>query len=726
MSTQPRIQTSFNAGELSQRMRGRIDQNAYANGLAEMTGYVPAVEGPAIAAPGTCYVEAARGPCRLIPFEFNVTQGYVIEASNFWLRFYTNDARIETSPGIAYELAAPWSHEQLAALYYEQSADVLYMVHGDVAPRKLTRTTATSFALATLDLQKGPFEDGNSDETIDVTPSGVTGSVTLTASTGIFEAGDVGGLFRIEAEDFNAVPAWEPGIEISAGDYRTWGNRVYQAGSGADRTGTVPPIHGSGTEWDGSGSGEDVNGNGPYGVPWTYVHDRYGIVKITGFVSATEVTGTVVRRLPFTTGGTASWRWAFGAFSARRGYPSVVTIWNERLTFAKGSTVYASVVGDYENFAEVNEQGDVSADMALRVTLPNPNFIRWLAADKKLIVGTARAEQTGGPASNASAVGPTNVAIETEATSGSAAIRPVLADGRVLFVQKARRKLLELGYSIETDRFEAPNLTRFARHITQGGIVELAWAKEPERLIWAVKGDGSLISLTYSPKEQVAGWQRRLLAEGLLAKSICTITDPNGEYDQLWIAATLDGAWTVLRMVPLWEEGTAQAEAFFVDAGLSYRGGDPVTTVSGLDHLEGRTVQVLADGTAHPDRVVSGGAITLNDPATIVHAGLGYPAQIRTLPPPEGQGKIKRLPRITLRVAESLGLRVSTVDAPQRTIEHRTEADIMSAPVPLFSGDILIENVGAYERGAQILIERLQPLPSTISAILPDVMASAQ
>lgn len=719
------MQTSFNGGEVSPRMYGRIDQAVYSIAVATMLGWLPVLQGPAVAAPGTRYVEAAAGPCRLIPFEPFVTQGYVIEASAGTLRFYTNDVRLETSPGVPYELAAPWTHAQLQTLDYQQSADVLYMVQEVVKPRKLSRTGAETFALAELALKNGPFDDGNGDDSITVSTNAATGSVTLTASSGIFDPDDVGGLFKVEAADYNAVPAWEPGITVSDGDYRAWGGRVYQcAAGGAGRTGTVPPIHTEGTEWDGMGAGTDINEMGPYGVQWTYVHDRFGILEITAYSNATQVTATVKKRLPSTGALGATWRWAFGAFSARRGWPTAVAIWNERLILGKDATVYGSVVGDYENFAERNSDGDVTKDMGFRVTLPDPNRIVWLAADRQLLIGTARREYICGPASSGEAFGPGNVTIQTQSKHGCKAARPLDAHDKVLFIQRAGRKLRELSYDALRDRYHAPDLTRFAEHIGQPGLVELAWQQEPEGLVWAVRGDGSLAAMTYDPEQQVMGWSRRILGGGMQAKSLTCISDPEGVRSQLWLSIeTKEGDHWILRQEKIWETGDDQKDAFFVDAGLSHDG-EPVTGGS-VPHLAGKTVQVLADGKPHPDIIVAAdGAWTIGYAASKVQLGFGFDARLKTLRPEAGgedgtaQGKMKRISRATLRLIETLGIRVAVQDGQMEPVETRLPADAMDQAVPLYTGDIPRDLVGSYDRDGQITIERFQPTPATLAAIM--------
>ncbi|GAA0749537.1 hypothetical protein GCM10009075_37820 [Sphingomonas trueperi] len=732
---------SFNAGELSPRLLGRTDAAAYAAGCVKMLGWMPLLQGPAAAMPGTVFVAQAAGPFRCLPFEYDVLQSYAIEASAGRFRFYTGDGRIETAPGVPYEIATPWNYAQVEGLDFHQSLDVLYLVHPSTPPMELRRLTATTFSLVTLDLQNGPFETGNADELQVVSASGDTGSVTLTAGdtgapiTGFFQPGDVGGLFELEAGDYASVPAWEPGITVAAGEDRSSDGKVYTAAT-SGRTGTVQPIHTEGLAYDGMASGTDINSNAAGGVQWRYKHDRFGMLRITAVAGdGASATATVLRRLP-TDFAIPTWRWAFGKYSNRRGWPEAVTIWNERLVFAKGDELDGTAVGGYgagtADFARRDDAGDFQRDLAFSTRLPNPNRIRWLAADRKLLIGTAKAEhiaeqllvQSGTP-------GPPVIEIDTQSTYGSAATRPVMADGRVLFIQRAGRKVHELGYAVTTDRYEAPDMTRLAEHLGQAGFVELAWLQEPERQIWAVQGDGALAAMTYSPSQQVFGWARRELGGAMKARSIASIVAPEGTRDRMWIAAeTPAGGWWMLRMMPLRDTGEAVQLSYLVDAGLSYlgvMGGPPISNGSGLAHLAGQTCSVLADGRAHRDIVIGpGGEWAIDFPASAIHIGLAYPAELSLLPPEfttaggTAQGQIKKILKTTLQLFESGGLEVEVQSLRARTVNTRRVTVPFDQATPLFTGFLPIDTGGDFDREGLITIRRTQPLPSLLLALVAD------
>ncbi|ARS27614.1 hypothetical protein [Sphingomonas sp. KC8] len=721
MSRATKMQTSFNGGEFSPRMFGRVDQAVYEIGVAECENFVPVIQGPVVKRSGTIYVETPKAQCRLIPFVPFTTQGYVIEASAAAFRFYTNNSRIETAPGVAYQVTTPWTWAQLNVLDVQPSVDVLYLVHGQTSPRVLARTGAETFALSELVLKNGPFDDDNTDETLTVTADGTTGSITITSSGPLFVAGHVGGLMRLEAQDFAAITAWEPGYNgVIVGALRRSEAKVYYAAT-AGRSGTVQPIHTQGAEWDGVVVGKDINDKDAGGILWQYRHDKYGIVKITGYTSPTQVTAEVVRRLPDSLTSTASWRWALGAFSTANGWPSAVTIWNERLVLAKDATLYGSTVGGYDDFGERNSAGELTSDRAFRVPLPDPNPILWLAADQELLIGAANAEYKA-----TRIQGEARPDIKRQSKYGSGQAKPCEAGSRMLFVQKAGRKVREIDYNYQRDRYQAPDLTVVAEHLGKRKILGLTYQQEPDSLVWAWRADGLLLSLTYSPEEQVKGWARHPLGGDTLVEWATCIPDPDGDRDQLWLATRRGGKRAIVRMAPLWEVGDSRNEAFFVDCGLSYQG-PTAQMISGLGHLEGETVKILADGSPHPDRIVEGGAITLAESraSTVVHIGRGYSGRLKTLAIEAGgqdgtaQGKRKRIISVVLRMLETLGVSIGVQGLPSQPIEHRLSLDAMNRAVPLFTGDHEINTIGQHERFGQIEISSDQPLPACLLATIP-------
>ncbi len=711
------IQTNFNGGEQSPRLKGRVDQSVYSNGMAAMVGFLPLLQGPAEAAPGTIFVAGAKGAARLIPFEFNVTQGYQIEAGEGYFRFFTNDAQIMDG-GEPYEVATPWTAAQVAELEYVQSFDALYLFHGDTMPHRLLRTGADTFELEELNLSGGPWEPRNSDRSSTVAFSNTSGTVTVTASKPIFAAGDVGGLMEVETGDFSTIPSWQAGIETNTNDIRQWGGRVYRNAGGTGRTGDLAPIHIEGTEWDGISTGKDVNDKGPYGTKWTYLYDRFGSVEFTAFISAYQMQATVTRTLA---GGGADWRWRFGAFSTRRGFPQGGCFWQDRLALWRNATVHCSVTSDYHNFELRNEFGDQSQDMAFSIDLPSADPIRWMMADRDLLIGTASGEFTLGGGQQG--VGTGQVEQRNPSSNGSARHRPFKVDGRAIYLQRAQKRLLQFPFGgSELYRQESPDLTRYADHIGISAIEEVVYQKEPDRLIWIRRADGSLVAAAYMPEEALLGWAPRPMADGLSVISLSTNTDPDGRFDQVWMIVAVDDAHWVLRMEQVRQAGDASTDRVMVDAASVYRG--PPTSAISAPHLAGKTVDVVADGRVRQGVELDGsGAATLEFEASSIVAGLPFEAYMITHDAEAGSGngtsqnKLRRVLRVDLRLLNSDGLEVSCQGVTRKMEQMQTNSPTDTA-LPLFTGDKMFELDGNHRRTGPITIRRYLPRPATVLALM--------
>ncbi|MDX3883606.1 MAG: hypothetical protein QHC65_04230 [Sphingomonas sp.] len=731
------IATSFNGGELSPRMGGRVDTAIYAVAVETCENFVPTVEGAAVKRPGFEYIRpAAATASRLTNFRFNLTQDYALEWSDGKLRFYTNGVRIETAPNVPYEVSVPYGAAEAAAVSFEQSFDRLYLAHSGHPPAALTRTGATTFSYAPLTFKNGPFADGNIDETMTVTANGVTGTITLTASSPIFLAGHVGALFRIEARDFSDVPAWEVGIDgIAIGNRRRSEGKVYQAET-AGRTGTIQPIHTSGSEWDGSSTGKDVNDNGPYGVRWAYLHDRFGIVRITGIGGGgTTATATVERRLPDSVTTVASWRWAHALFSAAAGWPNVVKIWQGRLVFIKAFDLVASVAGDFLNHATVTSSGLIAADLAFRRTLSSQDPVLWAVGDRQLIVGTASREIAVGPTNQAAAVAGDNISADPQSFYGSELVMPMQIGTSTIFVQRGGRKVRQAQYDFSQDRYVAANMTVWARHITKGGVVQLAFQREPEELLFAVRGDGQLAVHPHSPEQEVKGFARIVHSNGLarILSATCVV-GADGKTDELWALVQRGAAKSVERMAAWRDDGDPIEDSFFVDSGVTQMVAGGQTHFTGLTHLANMDVAVLADGGVVPGvQVAADGSFDL--PATAVPSepyrltvGLPYTATLVTLRPELGgggntsQGKRQRLVRIVLRLLETVGIKIGARGGKLDNLIDRSAASDMDQPIPLFSGDSERAVSGGYDRTGQMEIVSDDPLPACIVAALPKIV----
>ena len=183
---------SFTAGEMSDSMQGRTDFAKYFSAASRIENFVVLPHGPITRRPGTYFVaevKTSSAKTRLIPFSFSTEQTYVLEFGNQYIRFYKDDGQI-TSGGSAYEISSPYTTAQLFDLKFAQSADVMYICNENHPVKKLSRTGHTSWTLADVDFTDGPYLDSNTSSTT-MTPSGTSGSITITASSSAFVSTDV-------------------------------------------------------------------------------------------------------------------------------------------------------------------------------------------------------------------------------------------------------------------------------------------------------------------------------------------------------------------------------------------------------------------------------------------------------------------------------------------------------------------------------------------------------
>lgn len=733
-----KLQSSFNGGAIARRLQSRSDISIYEIAAAEITNMIATVEGALIKRSGTLYRSTALSSASwLSHFIFNATQAYVIEWSELKLRFLTNDALLE-SDGSPVEVTVPYTAAQAPHVSQQQNFDVLYLAHDAHPPAELRRTAADAFSHVETDLKGGPFGDRNSDEAIKISATGALtkgGTVTLTATGGdVFESGHVGGRMRLEAEDFAAITAWEVGIDgISVGDKRRSESKVYEAEavSSDNRTGTVQPIHTRGSEWDGDANGQDINAKGPYGVKWKYLYDRFGVVKITAVTNATTATATVERALPASLATVASYRWTHGLFSEAEGYPHLVVLWYGRLWYFTDFDVAASVSGSYRDFSEFNEAGEPATGQAIRRRMDIPDKPLWARVDRSaLVIGTSQGEYAIRKINGNEPLSADNLEIVPQSAHGSSEVWPQKTASEIVFAQRGGRKVRAQGYDFTRDRYLAKNLTLWARQIAVGIIKQFAYQAEPEELLWTLREDGIAVAHPYNPDQDVKGWTEALNMVGADVTSAVSIPSPDGGRDDFWLLVDRGGVKSHEQLADWWDEDIDPDphDAFFMDSGLKYSG-SPATVLTGLDHLIGETVMVLADGARHADLVVaSDGSITLEKAASKVSAGIPYTARFTSLRPeiPSREGTSqalrKRIVTFFASLIDSFDVRAGDRDGKLDRLLHRSSRTAMGKGPDLYTG--WTDNTavgGGHNREGQSTLEDTSPFPWILSATVTEL-----
>lgn len=761
---------AFNSGELSPRMAGRAGADVYASGCHVLENFFPDIAGPAVKRGGTAFVSAAKDSATrswMVRFEREASDSFIIEFGDGHIRFFKNRAPVTVSgvaayngatnyivgdvvsnagvnyycvaatvgnappnasywyamTGSIYEIPSPYTAADLTnsagsfAIGYVQSGDIIYLAHRSHAPRKLSRFADTEWTLTSYEPAGGPFQDINAAATT-VYASASTGSITLHASTGIFTTASVGALFYLEQKTVSDVKQWETDKSITTGDVRRVDSRNYQALS-TKTSGTVKPTHTEGSVYD----GDD-------GVQWQYLDAGYGWATITGYTSATQVSATVVSRIPTGAvgGGNASTKWAAGAWSSTLGFPDRVLFYLDRLVWIRDQNIWMSVAGDYENF-QARDAGRQLTDSAISLQIPSRRGTRIVWAETLeigLFVGTGADEWLIGPASRNDPMGPLNVSASAVGAIGARDVPAVRLFDSIIFTQRSGKRLRAVRY-LQGDGAVYADLNAYADHATSGAV-SCAYVSEPYSMAFVAGKSGDLSACTYYPEQNVLGWCR-LPMDGAV-ECVQTIPAPDGESDDLWLIVRREINGATVRYVeymkrPLLDDDD-QADAFYVDSGVTYSGA-ATTTITGLDHLEGETVNVLTDGARHPTRVVSGGAITLQRSSTKVHAGLLYTARLATMDIEAGsgngtsQGKLKRTYRLSVRLLNTLGGKAGTSPTNLDTLQFRSASMAMNQAPPLFTGDKIIPGPGGSERQARAWFVHDEPMPATVVSIMPQI-----
>ena len=665
--------TNFTGGELSPRLDGRNDIAKYNTGCKTLENMIIYPHGSAARRSGTQFVAEVKDSTkktRLISFEFSTVQTYILEFGDQYIRFYKDNGQI-LSGGSAYEIASPFLEAELFDIKFAQSADTMYICHPNHHPRKLTRTGHTNWVLTTDVIINGPFMDHNVETTtLQASHKVVGATTTVTASS-------------------------TTGINVNQGFLSTDVGRL--------------------------------------------LHISSGHLKITSVTSTTVVVGIVIKDLSTVL---ATTDFALGSFSDTTGYPSCVTFFEQRLVFAatkaQPQAIFFSRSADYENFDDQYHE-TVSDDDAIVYTIASNqvNAIRFLTATRTLIIGTAGGEFAVDGGGTGQAITPTNILINKQSNHGAANVDGIAVGNATLFLQRAKRKIRELAYNFDVDGYVAPDLTILAEHITETGITQMAYQEEPNSIIWCVRTDGQLLGFTYQREQQVTAWHRHIFGGAFgsgnaVCESVEVLPTDSSEY-QVWVIVkrTINGVTKryVEYLHNLDFDETDDTSFNYLDSQLAYNG-SATTTISGLDHLEGQTVSVLADGATHPDKVVSSGGITLERSATKVKVGLGYTSLLQTMRIDAGaqngtsQSKTKRIYEITARLYESIGIEIGPDLANMERIPFRSSANPMDSGVNVFTGDKDIEFRGNYETDGFIFVRQTQPLPLTVLSLYPRLITN--
>ena len=626
-------------------------------------------------------------------------------------------------------LTTPFTAAELFDVRIVQSNDVMYFFHPNHPPQKLERIGTNDFRLIEIDFNPIPSIEQRFEPAGTLTPSATTGlAVTFTSSVaGSFQVSDVDreivddngsravivGFSSDTVVTADIVTDFPDVTPIPAGEWGVNGSPVTNlTPSDSEPEKKKISLTAASAAFRSSDVGNFVKING-------------GIVEIIEFTSSTVVQAQILGRLQtaaLAPGG--AWSLEVASWSVARGFPRVGGFFEQRL-FAAGTptqpyTFWASRIGDFENFA-IGPDDDNALEFT--ISTQETNIIRWMVPGRALMLGTSGEEWEISGGTN-QGITPSNVKVRSHTTHGANNVAPLRVGAVVLFIQRAGKKMRELKFNFDIDAFNAADLMLLNPDITgEATVVDMAYQQEPTSIVWVVLSDGTLLSLTYEPDQNIWAWARHNTGATGKFRSVAVIPNPQLDRDRVFflIERTINGV-TRDRFEFMDDDVSFinpslgdLHEWLKVDSAVRFNEGVATNTVATLDHLEGETVEVLADGIRRTPVVVSSGSITFDGAAAnVIDVGLQFSSTLETLRPgvPDQQNNILAFFK---RWAKSVALVLNS--GPGQTTNGDNAITELESPAPaLFSGFRPVRIFG-HDEDAGIVINIDQPYPLTILAL---------
>jgi hypothetical protein len=410
--------------------------------------------------------------------------------------------------------------------------------------------------------------------------------------------------------------------------------------------------------------------------------------------------------------------------------PHVATHYQQRRFYggsnATPDAIEGSRTGFVNNFGISSPLQDDDA-LSFRMVGYQQHTIRHMRGLKQLLVFTdGGIWSVGAPKVPLT---PSNIPADQETYAGVAPdVVPVVIGNSVIYVQRALSIVRDVRFDQQVEGLNGRDLTLFASHLFDGKtIVCMDYAETPHSIAWAVRSDGVILGLTYVRELDVWGWHRHD-TDGAF-EQVCTIPEADGDAVYCVVLRTIGGnPKRYIERLAKREIATFDVDCFFVDSGLSYSGA-PADTFAGLNHLEGKTViavgdgSVVMNGTVAATFVVTGGSVTLPALYSNVHIGLPIVADFETLDLDANgtaiRDKKKRVGSVVILVDKSSR---SFQAGPDTSSLTRYERGAFEAIADEHTGQIEMGVSTSWNEHGRVFIRQTDPLPITILGILPNLL----
>ncbi|QVL37028.1 hypothetical protein [Aminirod propionatiphilus] len=774
------ILPSFAGGEVSEALSSRIDIEKYSTFLARCRNMLVLPQGGVTNRPGTFYSGTVKGsPVRLVPFVYSKDQSYVLEFGVAYIRFYAvvDDVAgmVTTADGDPAEVVTDFDADRLWEVSFIQSGDKLFLFCPAREPRVLTRLSHASWTLSELSFDPppmGPVEPIEHELAFRRAGS-LPSRVIAKNPSGVFSDADVGTYIRLEFMRRSSVVITDTARLIEPDGATSYESAVVQVRGSWELTARFS----QGEPLDAS----DVNdptrfSHGPYtlqirigssGTWRDYAVMNDGLTHtITGEAPLTgdedphflRVLGSYPARdfeFSIKENDMSAWAlcsiwavypdWGQANIAFNRGvvpedgqqivtwyrqafgpnnYPSCGAFYQDRLVLANTpgdpQAFWMSEVGDYYAFGWETPQEDDDAISGSLMGRQN-NEIESMVALESLLFFTGGSTWRIAPGGDGKAISPSSMLARPQGEFGAAPLAPLVVGNNVLYVQRLASRVTALTYSLDVDSYEGPDMTVLARHLLEGHkIVDWAYQHEPWGIVWCVRDDGALLSLTYLKEHEVYAWALHE-TDGSF-ESVCSI--PGERFDEVFFVVRRGANRCIERLARRWNGSSHVAEGGqFLDCALRHAEG-----MSYAIH-EGKAVTVFASGHVYPDRTVTAGSVDSAGVSSMTGAlvGLPYRSYLQTVElevsgrQGTSMGRPKRINKIRMKLQESLGVKAGP-DLGRLSLmkETATPSVIDAEPPELFSGyaDQVVR--GGYDDRGVMVVCQDEPYPLTLLALLPE------
>jgi hypothetical protein len=566
-------------------------------------------------------------------------------------------------------ITAPWAAADLDLIRYDQSGDIVYVSCEGYQQYRIERRATRSWSVVKHEPTDGPFRTINITKNT-LTASALSGSITLTASKPLFRSGHVGCLFRqlstgqTVTASLSAENTFTDAIKITGTGARrrvhvvvtgTWvatiraQRRYTENGTWEDvpaQAFSLVATSSGSNNWDGSETANfdkwvtDFNDNetvyyrvgiktGGYtsGTAVIELSSPFGgiqgIARITAITSSTVASAVVLKSFGSTA---ASENWWEGEWSTQRGYPGAVALSQGRLWWAGNDRIWASVSDSYDSHDD-NAEGD-SAPISQAIGSGPVDSILWLLNLQRLLIGGGGDEFVAQSSALDEPMTPSNFNIKPGSGQGSDPVDGVKIGLDGVFVQRGGAKLMELAYEPKYGQYAASDLCTMVPDIGKPGIIRIAVQRQPDTRIHCVRSDGTVAVCLLDRTENLICWVEVETDGDVEDAFVLPGTSGDGE-DKVYyhVNRTINGS--TVRYLERWAleaDCIGGSVSKCVDSAYIYSGAS-TATITGLDHLEGETVQAWGGGKDLGEYTVASGSITLSEAVTGAAIGLAYTAQ---------------------------------------------------------------------------------------------------